>query len=149
MVVFNMTYWGRNNTEKFGLLNVERGPLRCSRALFVSTFPGPAIAEVSRWLPSAAARDRSLVGSWGICGGRNGIGEVSSEYFVFPCQFSFHQMLHTHLSSGAGRTGQLVAELPSGLSLTPPHEIKKETIFRRSYVTYIKGQHRNVSWDVD
>jgi hypothetical protein len=35
-------------------------------------------------------------------------------------------MLHTHLSSGAGKIGQSVADVPSGLSLTPPHG-KRET----------------------
>jgi hypothetical protein len=49
---------------------------------------------------------------------------VSSEYFGFPCQFSFHQMLHNRLSSGAGTVGQLVAGVPSGLSVTTPHENK-------------------------
>jgi hypothetical protein len=31
------------------------------------------------------------------------LGQVFSEYFGFPCQFSFHQLLHNHphLSSGA------------------------------------------------
>jgi hypothetical protein len=53
--------------------------------------------------------------------------KVFSEYSGFPCQFSFHQMLHTHLLSGAGTIGQLVADVPSGLSITPPHEIKKIT----------------------
>jgi hypothetical protein len=48
------------------------------------------------------------------------LGQVFSEYFGFPCQFSFHRLLHTHhLSSGAGTIGQLVADVPSGLSLTP------------------------------
>jgi hypothetical protein len=50
------------------------------------------------------------------------LGRVSSEYFGFPCQFSFRQMLHAHLSPGAGRTGPLVTDVPSP---TPPHEIKK------------------------
>lgn len=36
------------------------------------------------------------------------------------CQFS--QMLCTHLPSGAGRTGQLVADVPGGLGLAPNHE---------------------------
>jgi hypothetical protein len=54
------------------------------------------------------------------------LGQVSSEYFGFPCQFSFHQMLHNHLSSGAGTVGQLVAYVPSGLSLSLPHETKKK-----------------------
>jgi hypothetical protein len=39
------------------------------------------------------------------------LGQVSSEYFGFPCQFSFHQMLHTPLSSRAGTIGQLLAEV--------------------------------------
>jgi hypothetical protein len=40
--------------------------------------------------------------------------QVSSEYLCFPRQFS----LHTHLSSGADTTGQLVVEVPkNGLSL--------------------------------
>jgi hypothetical protein len=42
--------------------------------------------------------------------------------FGFPCQFSVHRLLHIHhhLSSGAGTTGQIVDDVPSGLSLTPP-----------------------------
>jgi hypothetical protein len=44
-----------------------------------------------------------------------------------PCKFSFHRLLHSHhhLSSRAGNIGQLVADVPSGLSFTPPNEIKK------------------------
>jgi hypothetical protein len=55
------------------------------------------------------------------------LGQVFSEYFGFPCQFSFHRLLHIHhhLSSRAGTIGQLVADVPSGLSLTPPQENKK------------------------
>jgi hypothetical protein len=62
--------------------------------------PGRAIAQaVSRWLPTAATR----VWSSGICGGQVALGQVFSEYFGFPCQSSFHQLLHNHphLSSGA------------------------------------------------
>jgi hypothetical protein len=55
------------------------------------------------------------------------LGHVFSEYFSFPYPFLFHQMLHTYLSSGAATIGQLVADVPSGLGLTPPHEIKKMT----------------------
>jgi hypothetical protein len=57
-----------------------------------------------------------------------GLGQVFSQYFGFPCQFSFHRMLHTQhpLSSGAGTIGQTVANVPSGLSLTPPQETKKK-----------------------
>jgi hypothetical protein len=34
--------------------------------------------------------------------GQSGTGEASTEYYGFPCPFSPHQMLHTHLSSTAG-----------------------------------------------
>jgi hypothetical protein len=57
------------------------------------------------------------------------LGQVFSEYFDFLCQFSFHQLLHTHhLSSGAGTIGQSVADVPSGLSLTPRQETKKKLL---------------------
>jgi hypothetical protein len=44
--------------------------------------------------------------------------QVFSEYFDFSCQFSFHQLLHTHLSSpsGTGIVGPLVAGVASGLT---------------------------------
>jgi hypothetical protein len=56
------------------------------------------------------------------------LGQVFSEYFGFPYQFSFHRVLHTrhHLSSGAGTIGQILADVRSGLSLTPPRETKKK-----------------------
>jgi hypothetical protein len=55
------------------------------------------------------------------------LGQVFSKYFDFPCQFSFHRLLQTHhLSSGAGTIDQLVADVPSGVSLTPPQETKKQ-----------------------
>jgi hypothetical protein len=53
-------------------------------------------------------------------------------------------MLHAYLSSGADTVGQTVADLPSGLSLTPPQDTKKlvsglrfeqSTSCRASYVT--------------
>jgi hypothetical protein len=55
------------------------------------------------------------------------LGQVLSEYFGFPCQFSFHQLLHIHhhTSSGPGTIGQTVANIPSGLNFTPPQETKK------------------------
>jgi hypothetical protein len=44
---------------------------------------------VSRWLHTAAARVRVVVD-------KVALGQVFSEYFGFPCQSSFHQLLHTH-----------------------------------------------------
>jgi hypothetical protein len=57
------------------------------------------------------------------------LGLAYPEYFGFRCQFSFHRLLHIHhhLSSRAGTIGQLVADVPSGHSLTPPHEAEKYT----------------------
>jgi hypothetical protein len=52
------------------------------------------------------------------------LGQDFPEYFCFPRQIPLYQMLHTHLSSGAGKIGHTVADVPSGLSLTPVHEIK-------------------------
>jgi hypothetical protein len=62
-------------------------------------------------------------------------GHVFSEYFGFPCQFSFHQILSTYLSFGPGTIGRLVADVPSELSLTPPHGIKEKNIYLRHYLT--------------
>jgi hypothetical protein len=51
--------------------------------------------------------------------------QVFSEYFGFPCQISFHRLLHADISSGAGTIDQIVADVPSGLSLTALQETKK------------------------
>jgi hypothetical protein len=50
---------------------------------------------VSRWLPTAAARFQSRVGSSGIYGGPSGAGAG------FPCQSSFHRKIfHPHNHPG-------------------------------------------------
>jgi hypothetical protein len=54
------------------------------------------------------------------------LGQVFSEYFGCPCQFSLHKLFQIHLSSRAGTVGQIVANVPRGLSLTLPHEIKEK-----------------------
>jgi hypothetical protein len=83
-----------------------------------------------KFLPTMLARVRAPVRSCGIYGGQSGTGTVFSEYFSFPCQFSLHRLLHIHhhLSSGAGTIGQLVTNVPSGL--TPPKETKRENGFK-------------------
>jgi hypothetical protein len=53
------------------------------------------------------------------------LGKVYFEYFGFPCQFSFHRLLHTHLSSAVATIDQIVADIPSGLTLTPLKERNK------------------------
>jgi hypothetical protein len=60
------------------------------------------------------------------------LGLVFSENFGFLCLFSFHGLFHTRhrLSSGAGTTGQIVADVPSGHSLTPTtkEKLKKKIL---------------------
>jgi hypothetical protein len=76
------------------------------------------VAGFPPWRPGFEPRS----GHVGFVVGKVALGQVFSEYFDFPCQFLFHRLLHIHhhLSSGAGTIGQLVADVPSGLSLTPP-----------------------------
>jgi hypothetical protein len=49
------------------------------------------------------------------------LGQVLSEYFGVPCQLPFHRLLHIHLHRPprADTVGQIVADIQSGLSLTP------------------------------
>jgi hypothetical protein len=120
--------------------------------IHVSRFPAGArqflIAQAhSRQLSTAAARVRAQVrsGHVGFVVDKVALGQVFSEYFGFPCQFSFHRLLHTHhLSSGAGTIGQVVADVPSGLSLTPPQETKILTtsIIRYFSILLHRGSYR-------
>jgi hypothetical protein len=87
-----------------------------------------AIAQaVNCRLPTASARVRSQSRLCGICGEQSGTGAGFILVLYFPWEFSFHQMLHTHLSSGPGTTGILVAGAPSGLMSVSPHEFKEKT----------------------
>jgi hypothetical protein len=85
--------------------------------------PDRAIAQVVSRRPGFEPRSRHVV----FVVDEVTLGQVFSEYFGFPCQFSFHRLLHVHhhLSPGAGTIGQLVADVPCGLSLTPPQDTKK------------------------
>jgi hypothetical protein len=85
---------------------------------------GRAIAQaVSRRLPTAEARVRARGRSCGFVVDKVALGQVFSEYFGFPCQFSFHRLLHIHhhLPSGEGIIGQLVADVPSGRTVVIPY----------------------------
>jgi hypothetical protein len=65
---------------------------------------GRAISHaVSRRLPRFEPRS----GHVGFVMDKVVLRQAFSEYFGFPCQFSFHRLLHTHhLSSRAGTIGQ-------------------------------------------
>jgi hypothetical protein len=61
------------------------------------------------------------------------MGQVCSDYLDFPWQFSFHRLLHIHyhhLSSGAGTINQLVADVPSRVSLSPLQDTEKKTTLK-------------------
>jgi hypothetical protein len=51
-------------------------------------------------------------------------------------------MLHTHLSSGAGKIGQLVVDVPSEFSLTPQYETKKKK--KTNYTEQRKHQRTRI-----
>jgi hypothetical protein len=86
----------------------------------------PIAQAASRWLPTAAARFEPRSGYVGFVVDKVALGQVFSEYFGFPCQFSSHRLLYTQqLLSGAGTIRQLVVDVPSGLSITPTKETKK------------------------
>jgi hypothetical protein len=60
-------------------------------------------------------------------------GTIFSKYSGFSCQFFFHQIIYTRLSSGAGTVDALSGDVPSGLSLTPLHGIKTFKITRKYF----------------
>jgi hypothetical protein len=66
----------------------------------------------------------------GFVVGNVALGQAFCLYFGFPCQFSFHRLLRIHnLSSGAGIISQLLANVPSGLTISlslHPNKLKKK-----------------------
>jgi hypothetical protein len=61
-------------------------------------------------------------------------GQIFPQYFGFSCQ-SFHRLFCTrhHSSSGAGITGQILADVRSGLSLTL--SLRNSNNYERAYLT--------------
>jgi hypothetical protein len=57
------------------------------------------------------------------------LGQVFSEYFGFPCQFSFHQLLHNHITLiyhlGLYNRPE-VAAVPGDVSPTPLKKKRKK-----------------------
>jgi hypothetical protein len=78
------------------------------------------IQAVSRRLSTAAARIRAGSVHVEFVVDKVALGQVFSEYFGFPCNFPFHQLLHNlYVSSEAGTISQTVVAVPNGLCLTP------------------------------
>jgi hypothetical protein len=95
---------------------------------FYSWEIGHAIAQaVSRRFPTAAAQVRAQVRSCGICGGQSGTGASFLRVLRFPLPIIIPPTAPHSSSIIRGCTiGQLVADVPSGLSLTPHQETKKK-----------------------
>jgi hypothetical protein len=69
---------------------------------------------------AVSRRVRTQVRSCGICGGHSGTEEGFLLVILFPLPILIPSTVpHQHLSSIAGTIRQLLAYVPSGLSLTP------------------------------
>jgi hypothetical protein len=62
-----------------------------------------------------------------IYGGQSSTEAGFLRVLPFPCQFSFHRMLHTNLSSWADTIGPLVAGVSSGVSLILLYELTRSS----------------------
>jgi hypothetical protein len=77
----------------------NRTLLRCYASYEVTEDRSIAQA-VSCWLPTAAARFRARSRHVGFVVDKVARGQVFFEYFGFPCQSLFHQILHPHNHPG-------------------------------------------------
>jgi hypothetical protein len=109
-------------------------PISRGAEVNVSWASGRSTAQAAtRQLSTATDRVRSQVRSYGISDGLSGNVAGFLRLLSFPCHFSFHWMLRTHLPSGAGKIGSLLTGVPSGLGVTSPHELKKKIHFKGFY----------------
>jgi hypothetical protein len=84
---------------------------------------------VSRWLPTAAARVPSQIRSCGICGGQSGTGAGSLLVLRFPLPILIPPTAsHSSSTIWGWYNRPTVADVSSGLSLTPPRETKKKNV---------------------
>jgi hypothetical protein len=91
---------------------------------------------VSRRLPTAAARDRPQARSCGIRGGQSGTGRGFLRVLRFPLLILIPP--NAPYSSGAGTTVQIVTDVPTELSLTPPHEFSLHNLRTNLSASYPK-----------
>jgi hypothetical protein len=105
---------------------VTRMPTHVSTTQYLLT--ALAIAQaVSRWLPTTAAWVRSPIRSRGICGGQSGTVAGVLQVLWFPLPILIPLTASHSSSSRAGTIHLIAATVSSGLSLTPPQELKKNT----------------------
>jgi hypothetical protein len=115
--------WRKINSHE----NLSENPRRIRPAVIRMRKAAPWLRRFVTSFPPRRSGFEPKSGHVGLVMDKVALRQVFSEYFGFPRQFSFHRLLHIHhhLSSGVATIGQLVADVPSGLSLTPPHETKK------------------------
>jgi hypothetical protein len=100
--------------------------------LFITTavrISNPTI-YINRRFPTAAARVRAQVRSCVICGGQSGTVAGFLRVLRFPPPILIPPTAphsSSSISTVAGTVGQIVADVPSGLSPTPPQETKKKS----------------------
>jgi hypothetical protein len=90
-----------------------------------ATFQETTVFNLCSLIAQEVSRRPPSLGNVGFVVHDVALGQVFCKYFGFSYQFSSHRLLHTHLSFEAGTRNQLVADVPSGLSLTDTHKIKK------------------------
>jgi hypothetical protein len=101
-------------------------------------WPVPKLRRLVTGFPPRRPGFEPRSGHVGFVVDKVALWQVSSEYFGCPHQFSFDRLLHSHhhhhLSSGADTVGEVVTDVQSGLSLTPPQE---ETVLLFSKTPYV------------
>jgi hypothetical protein len=102
------------------ITSVPLRPKYFPRNLF-SNICNLCFAQVSRWLPTSAARVRARVGSFGICAGQSSAGAGFLRVLRFPLPIFIPQISPQSPSSiiWGWYNRPVEAAVPSGLSLTP------------------------------
>jgi hypothetical protein len=96
----------------------------------LNAFLGSAIAQaIGRRLPTAAARMRSKVKSYGICGGQSGTVASFLRLLPFPLPILIPPDVPFSSLIRGCTIVQLVADVPSGLSLNPSYKEKAKLFF--------------------
>jgi hypothetical protein len=95
MVCSMRVYWHAYHCKRTTTEYIDLALLSCTKW----RFQGSVIAQaVSRRLPTSVARVQNRVWSCGILWWTKvALGQVFSENFGFPCQSTFHLLLHNHL----------------------------------------------------
>jgi hypothetical protein len=97
---------------------------------------------VSRRLPTEAVRVRPQVKSCRICAGQSDIEADSLRVFRFPLPIFIPSTLPYSSSINRGWYKRpVVADVPNGLSLTPPQEIKKNVNTDITLLAYTHSQY--------